>query len=189
MPDDPDRDIRLNEAWHAADELARRQLRETEPGREPTDKDLAFVRDLYLYDTSPDTSEHELLRHDGVELPPADDLADAALSAKLWEVIHALGARNVFLHCTDHLSDRELYAFLVEEAFHEITKDMPVRPGWNQHLDVLGSGSEEDTELHLRYYADDEYRRRWAEEWGDPLPPKEPRPYDRDRLLPKAKDE
>ncbi|MBX9583702.1 MAG: hypothetical protein K2X87_25650 [Gemmataceae bacterium] len=74
MSDNPDRDVRLNEAWHAADELARRQLAETEPGREPAETDLDLVRDLYLYDTSPDTSEHELLRHDGVELPAADDL-------------------------------------------------------------------------------------------------------------------
>ncbi|MBX9582572.1 MAG: hypothetical protein K2X87_19880, partial [Gemmataceae bacterium] len=113
-----------------------------------------------------------------------------ALAAKLWEVIHALAARNVFLHSTDHLSDRELYDHLVEESLHEVTKDIPARPGWTQHIDMIGSGSEEDIELYLRYYADDDRRRRWAADWPKhPMPPKEPRPCDRDRLLPRPKDE
>jgi hypothetical protein len=191
-PDDPnpdriDREIRLNEAWHEADEMAREKVREDGLAGEEAERAVETWRELYSYDTAPDTSQHEILRADGIDLPPADELDDAALTAKLWEVIHALAARNTFLSSTDHLSDRELYTHLVEECFHEITKDL-VAPRWVHGIDILGGGSEEDIELYLRYYADDDTRARWAKDWPNhPMPPKEQPPYDRDRHLPKSR--
>jgi hypothetical protein len=32
-------------------------------------------------------------------------------------------------------------------------------------IDMLGSGSAEDIYLHMKYYADDEERQRWMEEF------------------------
>jgi len=52
------------------------------------------------------------------------------------------------------------------------------------YISPIGSCSEEDNEIYLRYYADDEYREQWHRDFGDPLPPKEKPPYDRDRFLP-----
>ena len=53
-------------------------------------------------------------------------------------------------------------------------------------VDVLGSGSEEDTYLYLKYYADDDWRRFWLKDFpDDEIPDHEDPPYDRDRLLPK----
>ena len=40
--------------------------------------------------------------------------------------------------------------------------------------------------LYLKYYADDDFRRQWHNDWpSDPIPAHEDPPYDRDRLLPK----
>jgi hypothetical protein len=37
----------------------------------------------------------------------------------------------------------------------------------------------------LKYYADDDMRRRWSEAWpDDPMPERAAKPYDRDRYLP-----
>lgn len=181
-----DRDIRLNEAWHEADEMAREQVARDGLSGEEAERAVESWRELYGYDTSPETSENEILRAEGIDVPPADDLDDAELTAKLWEIIYALAARNTYLHHTDHLGDRELYTHLVEEAFNEITKDLVI-PGWTQHIDIIGGGSEEDVQIGLRYYDDDESRARWHEHWPDDvIPPKEKPPYDRDRLLPKC---
>jgi hypothetical protein len=189
-PDHPDdlaridREIRLNEVWHEADELAREQVREAGLWGEEAEMAIETWRDLYAYDTAPDSSQHEIFRAEGIELPPPEDLDDAALTAKLWEVIQALVARNTFLSSTDHLSNRELYTHLVTETFHQITKDI-VAPGWNHQIDIVGGCSEEDIELQLRYYVGDEERARWLESFPDyVLPPKEKPPYDRDRHLP-----
>jgi hypothetical protein len=193
LPDDPtperiDRDIRLNEAWHAADEMARERVEQEGLWGEDAENAIESWRNLYSYDTAPDTSEHEIFRAEGIELPDPEELDDAALTAKLWEVIHALAARNTFLSSTDHLSDRQLYTHLVEECFHEITKDMPTGTDWTQHIDILGGCSDEDMQLYLRYYADDEFRQEWARDWdGYAIPPKEKPPYDRDRHLPKER--
>jgi len=68
---------------------------------------------------------------------------------------------RMFLYSTNHLSDRELY----EELWHEVLREEgPVMQLSNDsawHIDLLGSGSEEDNWLYLRYYADEETRQRW----------------------------
>jgi len=91
----------------------------------------------------------------------------------------------MFLYNTDHLSDRELY----EELWYELLRDenpaMPVNENSACHIDLVGSGSEEDNELYLRYYADEEDRQLWANDWpDDAMPDHETPPYDRDRHLP-----
>ena len=51
----------------------------------------------------PQTTLFELLVSDGVCLPRPEELADSELSAKLWEVIHALRNHGAILYNTDHL--------------------------------------------------------------------------------------
>jgi hypothetical protein len=121
----------------------------------------------------------------GIELPPPDDLPDGQLSAKLWEVIEALAFLGAYLEHTDHLSDRELYSQLWSEELREASLFLPNDPDSAWHIDFVGSGSEEDVALFLTYYADEEERQDWAEDWWDgPLPNPKPRPHDRDRHLP-----
>ncbi|HKI02461.1 MAG TPA: hypothetical protein VKK31_10805 [Thermoanaerobaculia bacterium] len=121
----------------------------------------------------------------GVALPSPDELDDSQLSDKLWEVINALALHGAFLHNTNHLSDRELYTELWTEILPEPTVLMPENLAFGHHIDMVGSGSEDDTNLYMKYYADEEWRRKWLEEWPDDrLPEPEDPPYDRDRFLP-----
>lgn len=126
-----------------------------------------------------------LLLQYGMTLPSPEKLDDAQLSVKLWEVIHGLAMLRTFLYSTNHLNDRELYEILWHDVLREEGPIMPLDNDSALHIDLLGSGSETDIELYLRYYADEEERRRWAEDWPDDvIPPHETPPYDRDRHLP-----
>ncbi len=120
----------------------------------------------------------------GMELPAADDLDDEALSAKLWELIDGLAQLRIYLHSTDHLSDRELYVFLLSELSEPsmMALDDPLGA---LHIDVIGSGSEEDIEIFLRHYAGAEDREFWLQHYTDePIPEHQDPPYDRDCKLP-----
>jgi len=49
----------------------------------------------------------------------------------------------------------------------------------------VSSGSDEHTYLYLKYYADDAWRRDWAQQFpGDKIPEHADPPFDRDRHLP-----
>ncbi len=144
-----------------------------------------FWEHVVNYEQAEQTTSFELLVQGGMELPKPEELDDSQLNAKLWEVIRGLAMLRMFLYCTDHLSDRELY----EELWHQVLREgYPVTPinedsAW--HIDLVSDGSEEDIELYLRYYADEETRRAWAEDWpDDAMPAHESPPYDRDRYLP-----
>ena len=127
----------------------------------------------------------ELLVKGGMALPAPDELDDSQLTAKLWEVIRGLAMLRMFLYNTDHLSDRELYEELWHEVLREESPVMPINENSACHIDLAGSGSEEDSELYLRYYADEETRQCWAKDWlNDAMPEQETPPYDRDRNLP-----
>jgi hypothetical protein len=137
-----------------------------------------------LEEEGPPLIEH--LRAAGVEVARADELDEPALTSKLWEVIEALGRLRVYLGSTDHLSDRDLYRYLCEEMLEQPTRvSDQANSAW--YFDVIGSGSEEDVAIYLRYYADPEERRHWASHFPDtPIPEPEKRPFDRDRYLPRA---
>jgi hypothetical protein len=54
---------------------------------------------------------------------------------------------------------------------------------------LTGSGSTEDTDLYLKYYASEDLRRQWAADFpGDEMPEHEEPPFDRDCYLPQASD-
>lgn len=125
----------------------------------------------------------EILRERGLDIPKDLLLEEADLRARLWELIEGMAGIGMVLESTDHLTDRELYRYLVDDALLEETM-LPMCEGGTWHLSPIGGGSEEDNEIYLRYYADDEARERCHREFGGPLPPKEKPPCDRDRFLP-----
>ena len=122
-----------------------------------------------------------------MSLPQPDQLDDSELTSRLWDVINGLAFLRTFLHNTNHLSDRQLYVSLWEDLLREPTVLMPGNSAYACHIDIVGSGSEEDTCLYLRYYAGEEERQSWLEDWpADVMPDHEEPPYDRDRSLPQA---
>jgi hypothetical protein len=131
-----------------------------------------------------DTNLSRLIER-GVAMTPPAELDDASLHAKLHEVIRALGTMHCFLEDTDHLSDRELYEWLWTDGLREETPDLSRLDGaW--HMSPIGSCNEQDMLIFLKYYADEKERERWQQEFpSDPLPPRCPLPYDRDRNLPR----
>jgi hypothetical protein len=146
-----------------------------------------FWEHVDAYDSAEPKSLSEVLNEAGVALKAADEMDDAQLNTKLWEVIHALALLGVFLHNTNHLSDRQLYVELSDEIFGEPMVLMPDNLDYACHIDLVSSGSEEHTRLYMKYYADEESRRRWLEDWPeDDMPDHEDPPYDRDRSLPQA---
>jgi hypothetical protein len=87
------------------------------------------------------------------------------------------------------LSDRELYEFLWRDALREAIKDLPLTATSVWHIDLVGSGSAEDTNLYLKYYASEDIRQQWTADFPeDEMPEHEEPPFDRDRHLPQASD-
>ncbi len=190
-PEDPldleavDRAIRINELTEQARELGMGES--FVDGDCPPEIHEQFLKNIVDYESAPVSSHFAQLEQAGVALPPPDSLDDAALHAKLWEVINVLAKMSVSLSRTDHLSDRELYTELWGDTLREDTAIMAPGSGWMCHLDMLGGCSEEDIENSLRYYDSEEDRQQWAKEWPDDvIPPHVDPPFDRDRHLPKV---
>ena len=130
---------------------------------------------------------HEELARSGVVLLPPDELTDETVGSRLWELLHELACRGFYVLNTDHLSDREAYSNLWREDLREPA----ILPGRSRHggwfHDFVGSGSEEHTQVWLRYFASDEARASHARDWPEsPLPPRETPRFKRDWRLPKG---
>jgi hypothetical protein len=156
-----------------------------EPGKLSPDQSEKFWKAVVDYETAPSITKLQQLIDAGIELPEPDAMDDAALSANLWEVIHALAKLRVFLDDTDHLSDRELYAWLWQ---HGLREEVPlVDDGASSacYLSPIGGCSESDIWTALKYYADEEWRQQWLVDFPDyEMPDSEEAPYDRDQHLP-----
>lgn len=158
----------------------------------PADKDWEkeweadpYLKKLSEWEDGFGTTGSKQLLRDGVSLPPPDTLDDAALHAKLWQVIRGMAKNNIVLYQTNHLSDRELYTYLWEDWLNDDIMDMTGLIGGTTTVDLLGSGSEEDTWLHQKFYADARDRALWRSSFPeDDMPAHVDPPYDRDRLLP-----
>ena len=148
-------------------------------------EDPEFMRKVIAADDGEyDRVPLEVLAESGKVYAAAARLDDAEVAAELRRLVEDLASLGIFLHSTDHLSDRELYEKLTSEMLLEPMMIAP-EPGWHTHLDPIGGCSEEDLQIYYRYYADDGFRDHFHEEFpGEPLPPRETPPYDRDRFLP-----
>jgi hypothetical protein len=146
-----------------------------------------FWQNVAEYELAPLTTHFRRLEEAGIKPPSPESVDDKDLPAVLWEVIDGLAEMRVFLEDTNHLSDRELYALLWNEVLRESVKDMSFGEGSAWHLQLLGTGSEEDNYLYMKYYADEDYRKHWLASFPeDELPEHQDPPYDRDRFLPPA---
>ena len=141
----------------------------------------AFWKHLVDYEEAPWTTHFQQLENAGVSLPAPDSLNDAELTAKLWEIIQKLALLHVFIEQTDHLSDRELYTYLLNDCLREETKAMPMAANSAYHIQLLSSGSDENNFLYLKYYADEDWRRQWHKDWPKRSHAKSRRPAVRPR--------
>ena len=183
---DDDQDKRIEDLKRRAEELCDGQIKMHVIDDCPAETEETFWKEVVEYEAAPWTTHFDQLERAGVPLPSPDSLNDQELTEKLWEVIHALALLRVFIEQTDHLSDRELYSHLWTDCLLEETKVLPPDSSSAWHIQMLGSGSEEDNQVYLKHYADDASRRHWQEDFpNDLIPAHEALPYDRDRLLPK----
>ncbi len=180
-----DRRIRIQRLKREANEISGGEMEAWS-----LDEDSELVEEFWervvAFEKAPRRTHFALLHEAGVALPHPDSLAEPELHEKLWEVIHKLAELRAFLYRTDHLSDRELYAVLWDDVLREETFVLPTNDDAACHLDLIGSGSEEDIRIALTYYDDEEERERWRESWPeDSIPEHKDPPYDRDQHLPK----
>jgi len=181
-----DQEKRIEALKRHAEELCGGQMEVGSLDDCPAEVEEAFWKHVVDYEEAPWTTHFQQLENAGVSLPSPDSLTDEELTAKLWDVIQKLALLQVFIEQTDHLSDRDLYTHLWTDSLREETKALSLAANSACHIQLLGSGSEEDNLLYLKYYADDAFRQYWQTDWpNDPIPRHEDPPYDRDRLLPK----
>ncbi len=153
----------------------------------PADLEEEFLKHILEFETAEQMTLMKWLANAGLEVRPPEELSDADLPVKLGELINRMASLGAYLHNTNHLSDRELYSYLYHDALREPTVLFPENPGYVYGIDLLGSGSDEDMQMYMRYFADEDYRRRWAKDFPDfEMPPREQPPFDRDKDLPKS---
>lgn len=151
----------------------------------PPEVEEQFWKQVLAFEDAPQVEPLTLLTRSGLNVKSPDEVDDDHLNATLWDVIRGLAEIGIYLHSTDHLSDRELYVRLWTDVLRDPMELDPEESDACWHVDLVSGGSEEDIHLYLKHYADEEERRRWAKEWpDDPLPPHVAPPFDRDRHLP-----
>ncbi len=144
----------------------------------------SFLESVLEFERSPMTTLRQQLAESGYGLPSEEP---PSITRELWTLIRQLAFIGVYVENTDHLDDRELYHWLVQQI-DEPTR-FPQSVGFAMHLDVIGSGSDDDNRLYLTYYASDEDRATWQSEFpSEELPEHGVPPHDRDRYLPKPDD-
>jgi hypothetical protein len=190
----------MPEAKETSEKARKRHIEEM---KDQLRQHLGNPKDLYLGTFKSLKAEEEFLEHilfmegaveqplldqlenAGVRLMSPEDMDDAQLHTKLWEVINSMALLGHYLSSTDHLSDRQLYDVLWHKILREPSSICPQNSRASCHIDILGGCSEEDLQLRLKYYMEEEERLDWAAEFPEEaIPPKEPLPYDRDRHLP-----
>lgn len=183
---DVDREIRIEKMKRELEEIAGRNMFSGSLGPVSLPMEEAFLEQVLAYERAEfDTYFNRLVRR-GVLMPPAEELDDAGLSVKLAEVVRQLGELDCFLQDTGHLSDRELYVWLLTSGLRDESPDLSGMPAGAWHTSPIGACGVEDTPIWLKYYASEEDRRRWQLDFpDDPMPAHESPPFDRDRHLPR----
>lgn len=151
-----------------------------------TETQEQFQKSVDAFEQAKWCQPFQVLVESGISLPPSSRLSDTELNAKLWEVIKALALMGIYLEHTDHLNDRELYILLLDDILLEEMVFQSGEMNLACHIDLIGSGSDEDNDIYLKYYADENDRTLWIKEFpGEPIPGRERLPFDRDCRLPK----
>ena len=180
-----ERRLNINRLKNEAGELAGGQMTGSESSEASSEITEQFWENVVAFERAPLVTMHRKLAKAGLEMPADDQLSDADLTTKLWQIIEWMAQENTVLENTNHLSDRELYVWLRDDWFHDADADMP---GMTCHTSPIGSYGPEDMVIYHRYYADESARARWLQDFpGDEMPPHEDPPFDRDQWLPDSR--
>lgn len=175
-----ERRMNINRLQNEAGELAGGQMTGFSSDEAPSEVLEQFWQNIVAFEKAPLVTMHQKLAQTDITLPPDGELDDANIHTKLWQIIRWLAEVGTVLEDTDHLSDRELYVWLRDDYFHEQVEDLA---GW--HASPVGSCDEDDMKIIFRYYADEDWRAQWAEDYPEfEMPPREKPPFDRDKSLP-----
>lgn len=129
--------------------------------------------DRFLSGEEQTTLYFELEKRDCAPVQNHEQLSDEEILRALTNLIWCLYDLHVVIDDADHVSDRDLYVQLLNYC-DEPTVVFPDDPDAWCHW----SPDDEDWEVYLRYYADDEARARSAIQYPDePVPPKELPPF------------
>ena len=185
--EDVDREIRIERMKQELNEISGGEMIYGSLSPIPPAMEEAFLEQVLAYERAEFDSSFNRLANRGLVLPPAAELDDATITSKLWEIIRELAKVRSFIEDTDHLSDRDLYHWLWTDGLRDESPDPLAMQIGAWHTSPIGSGSEEDTAIWLKYYADEEARKRWLLDFPNYIMPEHERlPYDRDRHLPIA---
>ena len=109
-------------------------------------------------------------------MPSHELLADIELRQQLYQIIGRLYEKNITLHMTEHLSDRQLYCLIARDILPAQEKRVN-SPKSNIRWQCIDPSTEEES--WLRYYATEDDRDAWSDETGLRLPPMENLPFPR----------
>ena len=105
---------------------------------------------VYDLERAPTTSNRAQLRVLGIEVPPATLVEDEALPSLIAEIASGLARWGVYLQCTDHLTDRELYDRLESRVLDEQVAELPPDSGASEHIDFAVDASSEVLDWYAR---------------------------------------
>ncbi len=184
--EDAGRKIRIEGLKDIVREESGEEMMVESSGSLPPEIEEKFWEQVIDFEQSDWVKLSDALRRHDVLLPTPESLNDPEIKEKIVELATVLARLGVYLEDTDHLSDREFYVQLCDDVLQEEYKLFPDRPECGIHCSMIGSGSEEDVEIYLRYYADEETRAEWQLDSPDySIPPHMALPFDRDRHFPK----
>lgn len=150
----------------------------------PLEMEVAFLERVVAFETAPRTSNRDWLAARGFRFRRPAELGGAELERELGRLISALARARVFLSCTDHLSDAELYKALWERVLPAEVADAERTADHAMHWD-FSEDERGDADTWLRWYASEEQLLDWSMEFpDDPMPRAEKPPARRDHRLP-----
>ena len=114
--------------------------------------------------------------HPELRLPNPDQLSEPELHRILWQTIEALHGQHIVLDFTEHLSDQELYCLIYRDILPSLEKKIDRT---NTYLHWQCIDVNQDPEIWLKYYATDDERKAWQQDFGGALPSCEPPPFPR----------
>lgn len=141
----------------------------------PTPVENEFLASMLAWERAPILPIGQWFKPE-LKLPHPDALTNGQLHELLWDTIRKLFARRLVLDFTDHLSDRDLYCLIYRDIL-PCSEKMIDAPTNYLHWDCADVGG--DPTIWLRYYATDEERRAWSEDFSDPLPEAKQPPHPR----------